>query len=96
MNRSIEETDEIHHVGSRHKDLNLLVGTVNLVTRRGKRRTTVASHVGSMTEMTEEDEDIHPEGEHLSEVERGKGEDEQKAGNLLRENTSVMVAHKMN
>jgi hypothetical protein len=37
-----------------------------------------------MTEMTKEDEDIHPEGEHLFAVERGKGEDEQKAGNLQR------------
>jgi hypothetical protein len=38
-----------------------------------------------MTEMREEeDEDILLEGEDLSEVERGKGEDEQKASNLLR------------
>jgi hypothetical protein len=37
-----------------------------------------------MTEMTEEDVDIHLEGVDLPEVERGKGEDEQKASSLLR------------
>jgi hypothetical protein len=37
-----------------------------------------------MTEMTGEGEDIRPEGEDLPEVERGKGEYEPKAGQLLR------------
>jgi hypothetical protein len=37
-----------------------------------------------MTEMTGEGEGIHPEGEYLPEVERGKGEDEGKASQLLR------------
>jgi hypothetical protein len=37
-----------------------------------------------MTEMTGEGEDIHPEGEDLPEVEISRGEEEQKAGQLLR------------
>jgi hypothetical protein len=34
--------------------------------------------------MTKEVEDIHPEGVGLSEVQRGQGEDERKAGHWLR------------
>jgi hypothetical protein len=36
-----------------------------------------------MTEMTKEDEGIHPEGAGLFVVVRGKGEDEGRAGHLL-------------
>jgi hypothetical protein len=95
MNRSIEEIDAIHHGDTRYKDLNPLI--INTVKLREGRRTLVALHASSMTEMREEGEEIHQEEEEegLSEVGRSRRVDEGKAGHLLTENTSVMLPHRM-
>jgi hypothetical protein len=52
MSGSRKEVDRIHHGDTRHKGLNLLIDTVNLVTLREERRMLVVPHVGNVCFIT--------------------------------------------